>query len=162
VTLTPKADKLLVGVGNGPKVAAELYLWDIHLEDGKPRLTSVGLAILESVDDSRTITASPSHDLIIAATGKKAYVWAQMRVVGSFEQHSGTITSVVLATDQKHVLTCDEGGDVIVWAAKDLRVVHRRKASGVRSVAVSPDGMLVALGGADGSVRLWRLSSPLR
>lgn len=162
VTLTSKADKLLVGVGNGPGKAAELYLWDVHLEDGEPRLTTCGRAFLGSVEDSRAIAASPGHDLLVAATGRKAYVWDQMRLVGSFDEHPGTILSVVLTPDLKHVLSCDEAGDVILWTVKDLREVHRRKVVGVRSVAIDPTDSVIALGGADGAVRLWRLPSPLR
>jgi WD40 repeat protein len=159
VTLNPAADKLLVGLGNGNK-PAELYLWHIVLEKKRPRLNNGGRAVLATVADVRAITSSPDHALIVAATPKKAVVWSDMRVVGTFEKHPATITCVALMPDKLRAVSGDEDGNVIVWNVKELREVQRQKGAGVQSLAVSPDGSQVAVGGVDGSVRLWQPTRP--
>ncbi len=159
VTLNPAADKLLVGLGNGKK-PAELYLWLIKQEAGKTSLLNCGRAVLKTVEDVRAITASADHSLILAATPRKITVWSDMRVVGTFEKHMATISCVALMADKLHAVSGDEEGNVIVWNVKELRQVQRQKGAGVQSVAVSPDGSQVAVGGVDGSVRLWRLPRP--
>jgi WD40 repeat protein len=119
-----------------------------------------GWADLATVEDVRAITASADHSVILAASPQKIVVWSEMRVVGSFDRHTATITCVSLAPDKVHAVSGDVEGNVRVWDVKNLREVRRQHGAGVQSLAVSRDGSLVAVGGMDGSVRLWRLAQP--
>ena len=65
-----------------------------------------------------------------------------------------------ISADRRWVVSCDRGGDIIIWdqaTAKETRRLHPSEAE-VTRVRFSPDGKLLATVGQDRVVRLWNVS----
>jgi WD40 repeat protein len=71
--------------------------------------------------------------------------------------HDGIVNSI--AFFGPHLISCSNDGTIRFWNldATHLPIGHTKT---VRSVAVSPDGRLIATGADDKSVRLWNFGSP--
>ncbi len=78
--------------------------------------------------------------------------------VRSFKAHVGGASGVVFTPDGERIVSAGADKAVRIWEAstgKELQKVERDKP--IRALAVSPDGRLLALGGAD-DVLLWNLA----
>jgi len=138
--------------------------------------------------DVTCVAVSPDGELV--ATGSRdntAAVWSRKlgkrvaRMGGFFRRHRGPVNCVVFARDGQTLYTGSDDGTVAAWdtLTGKRRAIVAEEGVPVRSVAVSADGALVALGlwggvpdegtlgghrGAPGSptVRVWGIRSRVR
>jgi WD40 repeat protein len=81
-----------------------------------------------------------------------------------FKAHSGQINACVFHPSGQYVITGSVDGKARIWSrdqAHHLRDKPRKTLRGepgrsVMSAAVSGNGKLIAIGGADGSIELWQ------
>ena len=79
----------------------------------------------------------------------------------TFRSKGATLDCVAFDPSLKHVISGGASGAVCVWNVKpSSRKGYELKGhkAAVRSVAVSPNGSLIASGSADCSVKLWKMS----
>lgn len=90
-----------------------------------------------------------------SVTGEKAG-----KPIRAVPAHGKPVLKVVAVPKKPQLITCSADGNVKVWNAETLAAV--RTLTGltdhVYSVAVSPDGNLVAAGAFHGEVRTWKLA----
>jgi WD40 repeat protein len=146
-------------------------------DDGLVKLWSInsGEEIAQLTGNSNCICSlaiSPSSDAVLAGTVSGALVmWAldPQNVASSaptqkFKAHSGQINACVFHPSGQYVITGSVDGKARIWSrdqAHHLRDKPRKTLRGepgrsVMSAAVSGDGKLIAIGGADGSIELWK------
>jgi WD40 repeat protein len=146
-------------------------------DDGLVKLWSVnsGEVIAQLTGNNNCIcslTISPNSNAVLAGTVSGALVlWAldPQAVKGSepaqkFKAHSGQINACVFHPSGHYVITGSVDGKARIWSrdlAHHLRDKPRKTLRGepgrsVMSAAVSANGKLIAIGGADGSIELWK------
>ncbi|MDB9379173.1 WD40 repeat domain-containing protein, partial [Nodularia sphaerocarpa CS-585A2] len=72
------------------------------------------------------------------------------------------VWSIALSPDGKTIVSGHHADSTVkIWDLTNQRLVHTLKGHGwaVNSVAVSPDGQIVASGGADSNIKLWNVST---
>ncbi len=80
----------------------------------------------------------------------------------AFRGHAGSISAVTLSRDGKLLLTASLDGTARIWNTSRLPRNHiLRPGTGVHSLAVSPDGKRVAVGGK-GEVQVWDIDTNTR
>jgi len=149
-------------------VAGHVKLWDVAA--GKPLARKApdmgvhegsinGLAFLN--DDFGLVSAGADHVM-------KLWTWKQeespnvLRVYRSHQQPISTLAW--LGGGQFATASWDRSvklWDIREWGLGDERFTFLGHASPVRSLAVSPNRQIIASGGSDGSIRLWRAAAPL-
>jgi WD40 repeat protein len=146
-------------------------------DDGLVKLWSInsGEEIAQLTGNSNCIcslTISPSSDAVLAGTVSGALVmWAldPQNVLSSaptqkFKAHSGQINACVFHPSGQYVITGSVDGKARIWSRdqvhhlrdKPRKTLRGEPGRSVMSVAVSSNGKLIAIGGADGSIELWR------
>jgi WD40 repeat protein len=146
-------------------------------DDGLVKLWSVssGEVIAQLTGNNNCIcslTISPNSDAVLAGTVSGALVlWAldhqsvkSSEPVQKFKAHSGQINACVFHPSGQYVITGSVDGKARIWSrdqAHHLRDKPRKTLRGepgrsVMSAAVSTNGNLIAIGGADGSIELWK------
>ncbi len=78
-----------------------------------------------------------------------------------FHGHSGAVTSAIVCSDGKQVLSCSEDGTARLWDIANGRLVQTFKPNSgpVHCAALSPGGKTALTGGADGAIRLWDVAT---
>jgi len=82
--------------------------------------------------------------------------------LSAHSQRMGAINGIALSRDQVQVVTTGQDKRVSFWDLREpqpLQVIPDAHAGEGTCVCISPDGKLVASGGADQVVRLWEFSS---
>jgi WD40 repeat protein len=82
----------------------------------------------------------------------------------AIKAHAGQINACVFSPDGEYLITGSVDGKAKVWyKADDLSFRDKAKSilkgdpgRSVMSVAIDPDGRLIAVGGANGTIQLWR------
>ena len=72
--------------------------------------------------------------------------------------HSKAVQHLVVSPDGYSLLSGDSGGTLCLWTIREgrlQRILADKIPAGVRALAASPDGRLVAIGSNDPSVRVW-------
>ena len=74
------------------------------------------------------------------------------------EYHCGAVTALVALPDGEHFAACGDDGVLRVWSAEQRAVAfHRQLSAPLTALAVSANASLLALGSAEGVVRLFAL-----
>src|SRR5437667_6702 len=137
------------------------------------------LAELESHADGNWIVAASADGRLLAKGGRDGMVRLREapggRLVATLHGHTGTVFSVSLSADGGLLASGGMDGTVRLWSLADIRLgeqtmlAMQRQPSGqqlatleghtnaVRGVALSADGLLLASGSFDGTVRLWEV-----
>jgi WD40 repeat protein len=146
-------------------------------DDGLVKLWSVstGQIIAQLSGNNNCICSlaiSPTSDSVVAGTVSGSIViWAinpqevkPSNPLQKFKAHSGQINACVFHPDGQSLVTGSVDGKARIWAketGKNFREKPRKTLRGepgrsVMSTAISADGKSIAIGGADGSIELWR------
>jgi WD40 repeat protein len=147
-------------------------------DDGIVKIWSLasGLKIAESSGNKHCIgslSISPDSQTIAAGTVDGDLVlWQieqidglphQLRLAQTIKAHAGQINACVFSPDSQYAITGSVDGKAKVWyKGADLQFRDKARSilkgdpgRSVMSVAISPCGKLVAIGGADGTIQLW-------
>lgn len=135
-----------------------------------------------SVADSKPLffrkwTASPIGDIAFSEDGRLLFSMDKQNGVVEMDLHSGHILRQYTLQGQSEIITpmCLNlekslaagkvlGGDACLWSVKSGNLMHRWKADslGIWSIAISPDGLMVATGeevwhrsASKAALRLW-------
>jgi WD40 repeat protein len=84
-----------------------------------------------------------------------------LQVLGS---HTSAIKALLIESDGRLLVSLEERGHLRLWRLPDgmlLQMVAPDEAAAITSVALGPDGWLMATGSKDGTIRLWALELPL-
>jgi WD40 repeat protein len=109
-----------------------------------------------------TLAWSPQQQLLVSAgLDQLAVVWntQTFRPQTLFRQHTAGILSASWAADGQTVGTCSQGGVIRVWNGPGGQQVHGFFFDGavtMNALAFEPGGSRLAVGGADGVLRLWQ------
>jgi len=111
--------------------------------------------------------ASSGNDHLLADLAEKQNVpktkpaLQQRRIL---KGHFGKIYSVHWATDSRRLVSASQDGKLIIWNAYTTNKEHAigLRSSWVMTCAYSPSGEMVAAGGLDNLVSIYKLSSPPR
>src|SRR5260370_35588249 len=93
--------------------------------------------------------------LVLASLGFASFAWAQ--TASEFKGHTGLVMSVAFDKDGKNLATAGFDGSGKIWDAASGKTLQTIKASDkqVNSVGLSPDGTVLASGGAGNIVKPW-------
>jgi WD40 repeat protein len=85
------------------------------------------------------------------------YGVAPPRILGVLEGHTGGVSSVAFAPDDKTLAAAGDDGTIRLWSLATYQPVLtlKKHAGGVTGIAFTRDGNLLASCGGDGDVRLW-------
>lgn len=112
-----------------------------------------------SVDgEVRDVAIAPDGKLVaaVAQGGKRVLVWDVSRGASTGVDVGSGVSSIAFSTDRRGFYVGTQDGALVAFA-RDGRLRWRVPSGGksIRSLAVSPDGALVATGGEDGRVSLF-------
>jgi WD40 repeat protein len=113
--------------------------------------TAVVYAVAYSPDGKFLVTASSDHTLKLweTATGK------ELKTYGGTTGHTNQVISVAFSNDGSMIASGSNDNTLKVWDVPVNAPIRSLKASdAVQAVALSPDGLKLALAGQDGSLKL--------
>lgn len=149
-------------------------------DDGIVKVWSLasGLKIAESIGNRHCIgslSISPDSQTIAAGTVNGYMIlWQlekiengqpqQLSLTQTIKAHAGQINACVFSPDSQSIITGSVDGKAKVWYEgadfqfrdKARSILKGDPGRSVMSVAISPSGKMVAIGGADGTIQLWQ------
>jgi WD40 repeat protein/tRNA A-37 threonylcarbamoyl transferase component Bud32 len=137
-------------------------VWELATKREVARLSISG--------SSRALCFSPDGKHFAVANGDGLVrVWdtRSWRVLGSHSEHAkpspgaALIHGCAFLRDRPLLATGDNGGRIVLWDAVQGRVAGSWQAhsTGIRAMALSPDGRTLATGSYDGTVTLWHTAT---
>ena len=149
VDFHPNGRLIAVGATNG-----ELGIWNVSNGNRAHRMTNHNRAIQKvgfSQNGSRLVSASADNTVRVWNAGNGSLI----QTIQGMPVNSGAISA-----DGFFVVSGNNGRAFIWKAGNGNRIMPLDHISGsaVRAVAFSPNGQLVAMGGDDGVIRLWRVN----
>ncbi|MFO1093254.1 MAG: serine/threonine-protein kinase [Planctomycetaceae bacterium] len=129
----------------------------------------------------RTVAFSPDGRRLASADASKIiHIWdsGSGLPAGVLEGHTAAVTSLLFTPDGSSLVSADDDGIIRIWnmpspsfrriglsggaepesAALTPRLQWRAHAAGVRQLAISSDGSLLASASSDETIGLWRMS----
>jgi WD40 repeat protein len=147
VSFSPDGRTLAIGTqGSG------VVFWDYR--SGARRCLTAGRTV-------RAVAYAPGGRTLAAAAAQAVELWevpaGTMRLL---KGHRGLVWSVAFAPDGDTLLSGSKDGNVCLWDATTgrARAAFNWDVGKLNAVAVSPDGMLAAAGGARRAFVLWDLA----
>ena len=132
------------------------FLWKaLHTEQAKLQHQATVTDLVITQDAKKLFIASRNGKIEIWDAGAK-------QMEGVFADLEEPVLGLALSGDGKRLAACGERGLVKVWEIASRRNVFEKLVHGdtrVRTVALSPDGGMLATGGDDAATRLWRTDS---
>ena len=148
-----------------------VFLWDVAT---RSRIALLANNINKKYKGVNSVAFSPDGT-ILASTGNDGKIWLwdarTKRRIGVLKTNADGVTSIVFRPDGKTLASLNgqfgdsefKGGDMAVrlWNVKTRKqtAVLEDHTAGIESVALSPDGALLASGHHDGLVRLWDIQT---
>lgn len=144
-------------------------LWS--LADGRAIAEASGnnhcIGSLAIAPDGQTLASGTVNGYVILwkladlSTGE----FQQIEPLQSIKAHAGQINACVFSPDGQYIITGSVDGKAKVWyKGEDLSFRNKARSilkgdpgRSVMSVAIDPAGRLIAVGGADGTIQIWRL-----
>ena len=134
-------------------------------------LLRIGTDNLRTHDSIAAVAFSPDGRLIAAAEMNTAVPRVSLfqvptgrlvKLISPSDRPRGWVKCVALSPDQTKLAWGEIGGEVALWNLAEDRLLFREKLHGneVSDLTFSPDGQLIASGGADGAVRVRRAANP--
>jgi WD40 repeat protein/serine/threonine protein kinase len=159
-----------------PMEASFSFYRALRLQDGP----AIRAGLLQALNQSPALAAPlPGHDSAVqalalthsgqimatgAADGRiKLWNLSKRREIATFSAHPRAILALAISADGSTMASASADRSVKVWNLERQQVVASfDEPHGAASVALSPDGALLAVGGEDGSIRLleWASSQP--
>ncbi|MBM4369265.1 MAG: hypothetical protein FJ102_23840 [Deltaproteobacteria bacterium] len=142
----PRSARVATGGHDGT-----VAIWDSALGEPEARL-SLGKAWVEHV------RWSPNGDWLAAAAGRALHAWSAQGQEWVAPAHPSTVSGLVWAGAGEIATACY--GRVAFWTPRGDAATQTLEWRGSPvSLAVSPDGAIVAVGGQDQTVHFWRRST---
>lgn len=115
-----------------------------------------------AIDPSGTLVATGGDDHLIRVWDARS-----LRLVHRLEGHTDWVTTAVFLAGDKRLVTGGQDGRLIVWELDRLGASDRpgsgklicRIQDGIRALAVSPDGGVLAAGSFSGTIRVYKTDS---
>ena len=162
-------------LASGSGFDCTVRLWDVAVRTEIALLLELDTYELEGIN---SVVFSPNGTLLASASDDAAIrMWdtRTLEQIGVLETRSGGVTSLAFQPDGKRLASLNgrvaatprhKGGDMAIrlWeveSRKQVAISQYHNAS-VESVALSPDGTLLAVGCQDGVVELWDIGSRKR
>ena len=183
VTVEDMCDQLFDGAGDlraAPECSGEVagFVWDVELshdatlvamgsEAGLIQVwdTGTGATVAGPLDvgDNRAVAFSPDGERVAVSRAVDslgavtAYAMPDLEAVGEVSSQ-GAIIELVFSLDGTLLVGVDDRGaltyiDVATWEVTDVVAAHQ--GGGIRDVAISPSGHVVATVADDSFVRIW-------
>lgn len=173
-------DGAIIAKGLGGSDKKQVSIWDVA---SGQRIRSFGanlrhVAALSFSPNGKSLAAGEGpYREKEEASGSSVRLWdpSNGKQVHELKGHSGGITAVVFSADGKLVVSASYDGTIRFWNARSGRLLRMVRApedpyptpggfpaslkgrlyGGIHSLALSPDGQILASGGWDGTVRVW-------
>jgi len=163
IVFSPDGQQLFVGGQDGT-----ISIWDVGSGKLLRTLKALVLCLAVSADGQRLATAAREISLWDLSKGE---------IVQTFKGHTNLIAAVAFSPDGSLLASASWDKTARIWSLKTGESTHTLKASGkvtyrtgygersrdmtlpVDAIAFSPDGKLLAVGGADHWTRLWNVAT---
>lgn len=153
LVFSPDSSILITGGGSND---AQMRFWSVETGEPLTKIRAQSTAILAmAIDPSSQFLVSGGEDSII-----NIWDWQSGEFRATLFDHNSSVTSLDIAPDGKTLVSGAADG-IKVWDLKSfpynpLYTLSRFEA-GANTIAISPNGFLLASGDTEGKVKFWNL-----